>query len=200
MVVSKTMVHKTLNRIDENAAAIQTNVETLNATVAALPETMGTMQSNMFSNLLEGQSNDFNIDALSSDQLVSERNKIQSMKAVLQGQSNLIQKRLDDEKLEQKLSKKKPEDIEKAKAVYAEMIVAKEASFMRMQAVKEKEAAKKVEAAEKKAAAKKAAAEKKAAKAVKKRKASSLDPEVLAIEAETDAALELIEYGVLPMA
>ncbi len=175
------MAHKTLNEIAATAKKIEEGVTTLSRD---LP---GVIQENM-KEVISGCPDD--IEAIPDEDLVAARNEIQTQKAILQGKSNLIQKRLDENKLERKLFNMKPEDIANAKAVHAEMIQAKEDFFMRTQAAKKAAEDKKIAAKAKKAAA----AEKKAAGG-KKRKASQEDPEVAAIESEMDEAMARIEAG-----
>ncbi len=186
------MAHKTLNAVKQDTTDIKKDTTEIKENLQNLPQVvvdavMDVMTGNVDIAALEGKSE------------VEKRNFFLNAARNNQSIANVHSAAEADRKHEQKLLRTKPEDIAALKAAHAEMTQVKEASFMRMQATKkatadknvaakqaaaEKAAARKTAAAEK-AAAKKAAAKEKAAGGRKRK--TSADPEVAAIEAQTDA-------------
>ena len=196
------MAHKTLNAVKQDTTDIKKDTTEIKENLQNLPQVvvdavMDVMTGNVDIAALEGKSE------------VEKRNFFLNAARNNQSIANVHSAAEADRKHEQKLLRTKPEDIAALKAAHAEMTQVKEASFMRMQATKKATADKKVAAkqaaAEKVAAKKTAAAEKVAAKAAKaaakekaaggRKRKTSADPEVAAIEAQTDADIASIEAG-----
>ena len=75
-------------------ARSEVKLDSLSAAVSDLPNAIG----DGLAAALEGQSSSFDIDSMNVEQMVEQRSKIQTQKSVLQGQSNKLQRRIDDEK------------------------------------------------------------------------------------------------------
>ena len=183
------MAHKTLNRVEETVDKIHADVGRLEGTV--VNEAADVKELLTGSSVPEGMTGPVEI-----------RNMWLERVRIAQSHANVAQQQISDNKFQQKMLTMKESALaanqKKVDAMLEKRQEDRNAATAQKAAAKE---AKQKTLADKKAAAaaKKAAAAAKKAVGGKKRKASA-DPEAAAIEAETDAALELIEHGVLPMA
>ncbi len=181
--------HKTLNRVEETVDKIHADVGRLEGTV--VNEAADVKELLTGSSVPEGMTGPVEI-----------RNMWLERVRIAQSHANVAQQQISDNKFQQKMLTMKESALaanqKKVDAMLEKRQEDRNAATAQKAAAKE---AKQKTLADKKAAAasKKAAAAAKKAVGGKKRKASA-DPEAAAIEAETDAALELIEHGVLPMA